>query len=103
MGAGQLSTAIINSQLIKLMTTWGVHTPFLRSVIGDPLSDTSMLTTGLGIKPEPLAANTTLFHQLSLVLQGEAQHYWNRILTWAHMAQFYACFQEEVKVRHESR
>ena len=48
--------------------------------------------------PDPLTAAT---EQLSKILGGEAQRYWNNILTVAHMVQFHAAYGAVLKGRVE--
>jgi hypothetical protein len=99
--AGLWTTAIVNSHLIKLMTNWGGAEQLLTSVIGEPFSHVSMMTSELGIKAESPAVKA-LSEQLSVILKGEAQRYWNMILGWAHKAQFYEAFEKEARRRGEA-
>ena len=94
---GLWTTAIVNTHLIKLMTNWGRAGQLLTSVIGEPPSAVSMMTSELEIP-----AVKALSDRLSIILKGDAQRYWNMILTWAHMAQFYEAFYKEAKRRHET-
>jgi len=96
------TTALVNSHLIKLMVNLGPQKEVLKALIAEPFSHTS---PGIAneLAPLPDMAIKMLSTQLSLVLHGEAQRYWNSILTWAHMAQFYASFDEEAKIRSTVR
>jgi len=99
--AGLWTTAIVNSHLIKLMTNCGTLEQLLTSDIGKSLSHVSINACDPvieGVSPSV----KVLSSQLSVILKGEAQQYWNMILAWAHKAQFYEAFEKEAKRRCET-
>jgi len=81
------------------MTTCSGPDQLLISVIGEPFSHVSMVNSELGVKVSESPVIKSLSDQLSFILKGEAEWYWNMILGWAHKAQFYEAFEKEAKHR----
>jgi len=78
------------------MVFWGKEREILRMFLQKPF--TSNTSINEADTPDPLTAVT---QRLSMILGGEAQDYWNRILTVAHMVKFYTAYEAAVKVRLE--
>ena len=90
--SGELSDDLVNRHLIKLIAFWGQERDILRMFLQNPLKQNHPIAAD--DKPDPL---TALTDQLSIILGGEAQTYWNNVLTVAHMVQFHGVY-EVVKI-----
>lgn len=80
------------------MAFWGQERDVLRMFLQNPSKPNHLITAV--DKPDPL---TALTDQLSMILGGEAQTYWNNILTVAHMVQFHDAYEAVKNTRiHET-
>ena len=70
------------------MAFWGKERDVLRMFLQNPLKRNYTITAA--DNPYPL---TSLTDQLSMILGGEAQTYWNNVLTVAHMVQFHGAYE----------
>ena len=70
------------------MAFWGQERDVLRMFLQNPLRRNHPITAA--DNPDPL---TALTDQLSMILGGEAQTYWNNVLTVAHMVQFHGAYE----------
>ena len=70
------------------MAFWGKERDVLRMFLQNPLKRNHPITAA--DNPDPL---TALTDQLSIILGGEAQTYWNNVLTVAHMVQFHHAYE----------